>query len=383
MSSLAPSYLSNSGSWLYHHPQLETIFKVLTSLPRKTFLCIFCAQPVQSSDPFRTRPRGELSELGLRQLGHHHHPSMSSTSLFTTDDGDIILRARTEPDSKHDFRVHKFILSLASPVFKDMFAFPQPLDQNQNEHPDIPVVDIPDSPEVFDTILRYIYPGVELPKITKVSILSALFSAADKYNIASIHSVLKESLKTFLPAEPFRVYIIACRFGFLAEAKEAARLSNSWSMINQDYGEEIQNISGPDLYRYARFVQLREREGRSKIEDALGWYELGHGACNHWDDAKDFYFRLAKEVEDAFARNPCLELKDLFEIFDKIPDPLLGCKPEPESAEWYYDCDNYKAFSCPLVPMSIRKNLQGVVRELHDLNQRLLEKAFGKGIGSD
>ena len=47
-----------------------------------------------------------------------------SPSLFTADDGDVLLCAGPKPESKHDFRVHKLILSLASPVFKDMFASP-------------------------------------------------------------------------------------------------------------------------------------------------------------------------------------------------------------------------------------------------------------------
>jgi len=308
---------------------------------------------------------------------------MPPTSLFTTHDGDIILRVGTEPDSKHDFRVHRFILSLASPVFKDMFAFPQPSDQNQNEHPNIPVVDVPDSPDVFDTMLRYIYPGVELPRITKISILSALFSAVDKYNIASIRPVLRESLKTFLPNHSFRVYIIACRFGFLEEAKEATRVSNSRSMIDRNYNEVVQHISGPDLYRYVRFIQTRESQGRSRIVALLEWYEVGQDSeCGHQYDAKKFYVRLAKEVEDVFIGNPCLELKDLFEVFDRIPDPPLGCKPDPLEFEWHQDTGSDYAFSCPLAPMSIRNNLRRVVRELQDLNRRLLNKAFEKGIGS-
>jgi len=308
---------------------------------------------------------------------------MPQPSFFTTHDGDVILRAGAGSDSKHDFRVHKFILSLASSVFKDMFTLPQPSNQNENEHPDIPVVDIPDSPEVVDTILRYIYPGVELPKLTKISILSALFSAADKYNIPSICPVLKESLKTFLPRDPFGAYIIACRFGLLEEAKEATRVSNSQSMSNRDYDEAVQHISSSDLYRYVRFIQTRERKGRSKIEESLGWYELGQDVfCDHWNDGEQFYFRLAKEVGDLFVNNPCLEPKDLFEVFGRIPDPPPGCKPGARSAEWYYEGGDDSAFLCPLVPMSIRHNLQKVSEELRDLNYGLLRKAFEKGIGS-
>ena len=105
---------------------------------------------------------------------------MPPTSFFTTDDGDIILRAGTEPDSKHDFRAHKLILSLASPVFKDMFAFPQPPSQISNEPHQLHVIDVLDPPEVLDLVLRFVYPGVEPPKITDLSVLSTLLSATDK-----------------------------------------------------------------------------------------------------------------------------------------------------------------------------------------------------------
>lgn len=146
-----------------------------------------------------------------------------SSSFFTTDDGDITLRAGQDPSSIHDFRVHKFILSLASPVFNDMFAFPQPFDQNHNQQPGIPIVDIPDSPQVLDAILQFVYPGAELSVLTDLSITSALLSAADKYNMPSMLPVLGGALKFLVGAEPFSVYIVACRFGLLEEAKAAAR----------------------------------------------------------------------------------------------------------------------------------------------------------------
>ena len=310
---------------------------------------------------------------------------MPPTSFFTTHDGDIILRAGQKPGSTGDFRVHKFILSLASPVFKDMLAFPQPSNQNRNIESPIPTVDIPDSPEVIDAILRFIYPGVEPPKVTQISVLAALFSAADKYNITSIYPVLREPLKAFLPQNSFRVYIIACQFGFLEEAKAAARVSTSRSMVNgTDYHEAVQHISGPNLYRLLQFVQEREHKGVLKVEEFLGCDDLGRNAiCDHWDNGKDFYSRLAKEVGDEFVRNPCLELKDLFEVFDRIPDPPLGCEPQPNSANWYYEDGNYyEEFSCPLMPMTIRSHLTRVVWELDSLNHTPLSEAFEKGIGS-
>jgi hypothetical protein len=310
---------------------------------------------------------------------------MSST-FFTTSDGDVILRAGQEPGPNHDFRVHKFILSLASPVLKDMFTFPQPPNQNHNEQFEIPVVDVPDLPEVLDIILRFVYPGVEPPKLTDVRLMSALLSAADKYNIASMWPVLREALKTFPHGDSFRVYVVACRFGFLEEAKAAAKVSTPSSYLNWDYEEEVRHISSTDLFRFACFVQSREDAGRSSIRDLNRWWPLSnHDICSggeeHWNDAEGFYTRLAKAVEEAFVRNPCVEFKDLLAASCKIPDPPVGCRP-PQDPDEYYPLSINEVFSCPLQPSLIQNNLRRIAEELNALSSTMLARFFEKGIGS-
>ena len=310
-------------------------------------------------------------------------PSMP-TAFFTTNDGDIVLRAGPEPESRRDFRVHKFILSLASPVFKDMFAFPQPPNQTSNEQ-QIPIVDVPETPEVIDMTLRLIYPGVEPPKIAGLSTLSALFSAADKYDIASIYPVLRDTLKASLPRQPFGAYAVACRFGFSEEAKEAAKAGNTQSIIYAGFDEEVRHISTIDLLRWVRFVQKREKEGRSAIVEALDRWNLADwgGNCGHGEGGKDFCFRLEKAVEKAFVENPCVEVKDLFAVLDLVPDPPLGCAPPPdtESGDFYYTAGAREAFGCPVQPMSIRRKLADLADDLRGVNRRTLEEAFGKESG--
>jgi len=269
-------------------------------------------------------------------------PFMSLTS-FTTTDGDIILRAGPEPDSKHDSRVHKFILSLASPVFKDMFAFPQPPNQTLNEH-QLPIVDGLEPPEVIDTILRFIYPGVEPPKITKLSPLTALLSTADKYNIRSIHPALRQILKTLIPRTPIRVYIIACRFGFSEEAREAVKVTRTANFVHKSPHEDIQYVSSTDILRLFQFVQRREYQGRHRIEDAFEPRRLDLVCCDHGEEAKDYYLRLEKAVQEGFALEPWIGSKGLLPVLDEIPDPPPGCKPP---SRWYYDDDDEDGFGCP------------------------------------
>ena len=307
-----------------------------------------------------------------------------SFTFFTTSDGDVILRAGPESDSNHDFRVHKFILSLASSVFKDMFAFPQPPDQNRSEEHQLPIIDIPDPPAVLDTILRLIYPGVEPPKIVDLPFLSALLSAADKYNIVAIYPVFRDALRT-LPGNPFKKYVIACRFGFAEEAEDAAEAGNSWSVTSEKFDEEIRQISSTDLFRWFWFIQEREGQGRTMIEESLNrWEAESDSDCTHKGDGAEFYYRLEKEVRYAFVCNPRLGSKDLFALLDKVPDPPLGCEPPPDvkSGESYHDC-YAEVFRCPLRPMTIRHKLMGIAHGLDEINRYLLEKAFEKGIGSD
>jgi len=287
-----------------------------------------------------------------------------SSPYFTTDDGDIILRASQEPVLTHDFRVHKFILSLASPVFKDMFTFSQPLDQTHNDQPDTPVVHVSDSPQILDTILRFVYPGVDLPTFTDLSTVSALLSAADKYNIRSMRPALRGALKSCIDIEPFRVYIVACRFGLWAEARAAARVLTSKTItLPTDYEKDVRHISGPDLYRLLLLFESRENVGRARIQT---FTSLDPGP-----DCENFYALLEMRLLDVFTKNPCMEFSDLNGVLDTLPDPPFGCKPEHRDM-------NGSETICPLRPSFIRSGLHLLAEDLAHQNDTMLERAFEK-----
>lgn len=306
---------------------------------------------------------------------------MTST-FFTTDDGDVILRAGSEPGPKYDFRVHKFILSLASPIFKDIFALPQPPTNTSSEQHQPPVIDIQEPPEVLDIILRFVYPGVELPKIGDQSTIITLLSAADKYNIASMYPTLRENLKASLSPRGggFLAYVAACRFGFPEVIKEAARVSTTRSLTYARNPEDVQQISSADLLRLVQFVITRESEGLSRIAEILDQpYLEDITKCSHsGEDAQDYYFHLEKEVGRAFVDDPCIGSRDLFALLDRINDPPTGCDPPPKSAEWYFEGGDENAFGCPLQPMTIRRRLSEIAEILAHTNKEMLKKFFGQ-----
>ena len=73
------------------------------------------------------------------------------SAVFSADDADVVIRVA----GTLDFRVHKAMLSLVSPFFKAMFTVPQP---PTNTPDTLPHVDVHESAEAWEHILRTIYP---------------------------------------------------------------------------------------------------------------------------------------------------------------------------------------------------------------------------------
>jgi len=299
---------------------------------------------------------------------------MSST-FFTTNDGDMILRA-----AKHDFRVHERILSRASPIFRDMIAIPLPPDYPPEEN-QLPVIEVLDPPEVMDGILRFIYSEGELPEATELSMLATFLSAVIAYRVESICPTLREALKAFLPRDSFVAYILATRLGFLEEAKEAAKVSRTSTFHYYNPAEHLQHISSTSLFRLIQFVQQREHQGLLKIRNVLGPSALiEFVSCDHGEEAKDYYFRLEKTVEEAFVEDPCISPDDLVAVFDRVPNLPPGCKPLSRSGQWYYAGDEQEAVKCPLQSTTIRGRLADLADGLAKQSDGLLEKFFGKDV---
>ena len=187
---------------------------------------------------------------------------MQKSYQFTADDADIILRT---PESTL-FRVHKNILSIASSVFKDMLADPQSPSESAEEKCELPVIDVQDSAEDLEVLLRMIYP-VAFPPITNLNDLSNALVILDKYHTEGLQERLKLLLtsSTFLATDPVRVYAIACRWGFKTEAAIAAPYASTIGISNFTCMDDLRYMSGLDYHRIALLAQERREIGRKEI----------------------------------------------------------------------------------------------------------------------
>ena len=81
-----------------------------------------------------------------------------------------------QEDSKEEIKVNKFMLMARSPVFARMFQIDM-IEKSTN------IVEIPDvSPEVFKTVLSYIYTG-QVNKFLSLEETISMMITAGKYNL--------------------------------------------------------------------------------------------------------------------------------------------------------------------------------------------------------
>ncbi|KAH8118807.1 hypothetical protein DFH11DRAFT_1502705 [Phellopilus nigrolimitatus] len=180
-------------------------------------------------------------------------------SPFTTPDADVVLRT----SDNVELRVHRHILSEASPFFRDLFTLPQ---GDSTDSATAPTVDIPENTEVMETLLKLIYPGME-PVISTLDELSVLLAAAMKYDMVRASETLRRLLVSprFVEKEPTRVYAIACRHDLEHEARLASSHTLRINIIDCPLSEDLKYITA---WSYHRLLDLHRRRSAA-AEDVL------------------------------------------------------------------------------------------------------------------
>jgi len=130
---------------------------------------------------------------------------------FDDTDTDIVLRT----SDNVDFHVFKTILSLASPVFKDMFTIPQPSSPSN-------VVHISEDSSIIEKLLLFCYP-VANPLIRDLAEAGHLLEAARKYDICAVPTLVQASITSLLNDDnAVSVYGFASQHNWQAKAQAAA-----------------------------------------------------------------------------------------------------------------------------------------------------------------
>ncbi|KAF7354339.1 BTB domain-containing protein [Mycena venus] len=164
---------------------------------------------------------------------------------FDYVEGDIILSA----SDGIDFRVSRVVLSLLSPVFRDMFRLPQP-----QGDPEVARLPMAESAVVLDRVLRFWYPGAQ-PSVDSIDELREILEISlFKYDIQGIIPVGKQYLRAYIDSHPVAVFAIACRHEWKDLAVDAARNTLKLPLRSFDSeSPELEYISGKHYHSLLRY----------------------------------------------------------------------------------------------------------------------------------
>ena len=166
-------------------------------------------------------------------------------------DANIIIRS----SDRVNFRVHKSVLAVSSPFFKDVFSLPQPPDAEILDG--LPVVALPEDAGLLNSLISLLYPVSPVIPDSYKNVL-ALLAFCQKYEMEEVQFNIRSAIKqgrfpASAKAEAFRSYAIASGMGLVPEAEDAARLTLGQPMTFESLGEGLRSFKGRALCNLIRY----------------------------------------------------------------------------------------------------------------------------------
>ena len=246
--------------------------------------------------------------------------SLSTTFIMTTEwqnpsDADVILRA----SGGKEFHAHKLILSLASPVFRDMFSVPQAPPTRSTQ---LPIVEVNGTPGKLRIFLQIIYPGRN-PLIGNVETLASVFRLADEYNVTEVLDIRKDYLPStdsiFLPIQ---MYPILCAYGTEKEVEVAARRA-SFASLTSLYGTLLDLMTIEHYQRLMLFMVARDKgmrqivsQYRAEVWRGPSCLDATHQLCSN---------SIIAILQAAFEANPGVQVAEALSLVIDAPLALPNC----------------------------------------------------------
>lgn len=238
---------------------------------------------------------------------------------FDDQEADLILRS-----SDHvDFRVHRQVLAVASPVFADMFDLPPPSPEiggTVDEHRDgLIVVHMAEDERALRLLLGFCYPVME-PILEDLELLKSALRLAQKFQMQSVARYVQPGLKLLAVSAPEQVYAVASAYELRSVAIVAARASLSRPILTKGripLYPEFTDVSGFDVLRLLRFQQACSERAVDAVTD-LRWlrrveipfkdvykgYGLVWQTCDVGDNCTHALAHIPLKLEDAWTFKP-------------------------------------------------------------------------------
>ncbi|KZV68016.1 hypothetical protein PENSPDRAFT_754442 [Peniophora sp. CONT] len=140
---------------------------------------------------------------------------------FNATDADIILRSVENVD----FRAHRLVLRLASPVFADMITLAAPSTTDDELKDGLPVVQMIETERALHLLLCFCYPNT-IPPVHVLDDFSLAVHVISKFELGHAKHLVTSLLRAHVQEAPERVYALA----WLLQSRELVLLSAKASL---------------------------------------------------------------------------------------------------------------------------------------------------------
>ena len=167
-------------------------------------------------------------------------------------DANLILRS----SDLVSFRIHKSVLAMTSPFFKDLLSLPQPSDDETIDG--LPVIQLSEDADLLHRFVSMLYPVDPVIPNSYDKVLH-LLAACQKYDMISVQSSIRaEASRRGFPSQScgtniFNAYAIASRKGLIPEMESMAHLTFGHPMTFETIGEGLRLFEGCALRDLASF----------------------------------------------------------------------------------------------------------------------------------
>ncbi|KAF7986614.1 hypothetical protein HWV62_26408 [Athelia sp. TMB] len=204
-----------------------------------------------------------------------------SPNLLDIDhpDADILVRSADGVN----YRTFRFLLSMASPILKDMFGLPRQVDSESTNGVDeildgLPVVQFAEDSATLRHLLPLCYPvsyhGVRvIAKPNSLAEVNGVLKAARKYEMDGAFRIAVAWLldPAFLTTEPLRVFTIACFHRLSDEASTAARCTLVHPILHETNIPEISSINAGLLQSVLLYHRHCVQAAIAVVENLDSW----------------------------------------------------------------------------------------------------------------
>ncbi|KAJ7690649.1 hypothetical protein B0H17DRAFT_982909 [Mycena rosella] len=261
------------------------------------------------------------------------HPS------FCSPDGDIVLSAK---GGGLFFRLHSFVLRTTSSWFRTMLSLPQ------GQSSSVEVIFMDEDEDTLELLLRMVsglplLPVESIPndqlqnlsprQVTNYDVVDRILFAAEKYDMPGPMSIMRLLVMTPpLLDQPFRLYTVACRYGWEEEARFASTQTLTHHLYDPGVRPLLQRLSTEALLNLFELHHIRKEALRDRLNKPPFVASENSSTCGNchapinYHTWRELKYRMIQEVE-------------IRPLGDSILDSGLAEWPEAKAC-WLAKCSN-------------------------------------------